>query len=165
MPWEVRQIILGIHIFLAINWIGGVMFIGWGVFPSVRNMAFAQQRKFFLALIQWSHRFLTAAGTGVILTGIVLGTIGGPIKNLDDIWHTSYGNIWLTALLIALITLLWGVFIGYRQSIKVFSDVALWETADSGDKKPLSNALRITILLESVEVSGFIALIICMVLL
>ncbi len=165
MPWEIRQIILGIHIFLAISWVGGVFFIGWGVFPSVRKLAFAQQRQFFLALMSWSHGILTTAGAGVILTGIILGTVAGPIDQWNDIWHTRYGMIWFTALIIALFTLLWGVFVGYRQSIKVFSNVTLWESADSGNAKPLKKALTTTVLLESVEVSGFVALIICMVLL
>lgn len=162
MSWEMRQILLGIHIFLAIVWVGGVLFIGWGVFPSVRKMAFAKQRQFLLALIQWSHGLLTAAGVGVIVTGIILGTIAGPIKQWGDLWNTSYGSIWLTAFLIATITLLWGVFIGYKQSVKVFLDVKLWERADTGETIPLKKALNKIILLESVEVCGFVALIVCM---
>ncbi|MFC4557468.1 hypothetical protein ACFO3D_04510 [Virgibacillus kekensis] len=165
MPWEMRQIILGIHIFLAIIWVGGVLFIGWGVYPALRKMAYAKQREFFLALIQWSHNFLTAAGTGVIATGIVLGTLAGPINQWADLWTTRYGNLWLAALVIALLTLGWGVFIGYRQSVKVFSNISIWELADSGETKPLSKALGTTIAIESVEVGGFIALLVVMILL
>lgn len=163
VPWEVRQLILGVHIFLAIIWVGGIFFIGWGVYPAIRKMTFTLQRQFFLALMNWSHRILTAAGAGVIVTGIILGTLAGPIKQWKDIWLTSYGNIWLTALIIALFTLLWGVFVDYKQSMKVFSDVTLWEGADTGNTKPLKKALTITVLLESVEISGFVALIICMI--
>lgn len=65
--------------------------------------------------------------------------------------------------IIGIITLIWGVFIGYKQSINVFSHVALWQRADSGDKTPLLKALAKIALLESVEIAGFITLIVLMV--
>ncbi|QKY69881.1 hypothetical protein [Lentibacillus sp. CBA3610] len=165
MPWELRQVLLVIHILLAIIWVGGILFIGWGVYPAVLQMSFIRQRQMLLALMQWSHKFLTAAGAGVILTGIMLGTVFGPISEWSDIWDTRYGNIWVSALIIGVITLIWGVFVGYKQSIKVLSHIALWQQADSGDKTPLLKALAKIALLESVEVAGFIALISLMVLL
>lgn len=165
MPWELRQALLFVHILLAITWVGGILFISWGVYPAVRKMIFIQQRKVLLALMQWSHKFLTGAGAGVIFTGILLGTLFGPISQWRDLWETRYGNIWLSALIIGLVTLLWGIFVGYRQSINVFSHVELWQQADSGDRKPLLKALAKVALLESVEVIGFMALIVLMVLL
>ncbi|TRM13103.1 hypothetical protein FH966_16050 [Lentibacillus cibarius] len=165
MIWELRQLTLFIHILLAITWVGGVFFIGWGVFPVVRKMAFVQQRQLLLALMQWSHKLLTAAGIGVIVTGLLLGTIFGPIENWNNIWKTSYGNIWITAFTTGSLTLLWGMFIGFRQAISVLSNVTLWEQADRGDKKTLYKALSKVAITESVEGVGFIVLIVLMVLL
>lgn len=165
MPWELRQALLFVHILLAITWVGGILFIGWGVYPAVRKMIFIQQRQVLLALMQWSHKFLTGAGAGVIITGVLLGTVFGPISQWSDLWETRYGNIWLSALIIGLVTLLWGIFVGYRQSINVFSHVELWQQADSGDRKPLLKALAKVASLESVEAIGFMALIVLMVLL
>ncbi|SFD95914.1 hypothetical protein SAMN05216238_106149 [Lentibacillus persicus] len=165
MPWELRQALLIVHILLAITWVGGILFIGWGVYPALRKMTFLQQRQILLALMQWSHKFLTGAGAGVILTGILLGTVFGPISQWGDIVDTRYGNIWFTALVIGSITLLWGIFVGFKQSIKVFGNTRLWQQADHGNKQPLFKALIKIALLESVEVAGFAALIMLMVLL
>jgi len=164
MPWELRQAMLVVHILLAIIWAGGILFIGWGVYPAVRKMAFIQQRQLLQALMQWSHKFLTGAGAGVIATGILLGTVFGPISQWHDVIATRYGNIWIAALTIGTSTLLWGVFVGFKRFTKVLSNAELWEQADTGNKKPLFKALVNAALLESVEAAGFMALIVLMVL-
>src|SRR5699024_12731952 len=51
MIWTLHQLLLGTHIFSAILWVGGVLFIGWGVFPAVRYFTYENQRKFFLGEI------------------------------------------------------------------------------------------------------------------
>ncbi|RYG74539.1 hypothetical protein EU245_02185 [Lentibacillus lipolyticus] len=163
MIWELRQLTLIIHILLAITWVGGVFFIGWGVFPAIRNMTFARQRELLLAIMQWAHKLLAAAGCGVIGTGLLLGTVFGPISSWSDIWFTRYGNLWITAFIIGSLTLLWGIFIGFRKAISVCLDDALWNQADNGDKKPLFQALTKTAMLEFGEVAGFITLIVLMV--
>src|SRR5699024_372491 len=126
MPWEVRQILLMVHILLAIIWVGGVLFVGWGVFPAARTLTYKVQREFFHALMKWTHWLFTLAGAGVIATGTLLGTVGGPIKTWDDIWQTTYGHIWATAFIVATFTLLWGITFGYKQSMKVFSEEKRW---------------------------------------
>lgn len=158
-----RQFLLGVHIFLAIIWVGGVLFVGWGVYPAAKSMAYEVQRKFFLSLMSWTHRMFTAAGSGVILTGVLLGTVAGPIRHWDDIWHTEYGNIWFSALIIGLFTLLWGVFVGYRKSTQIFSKTFLWKIAENGNKQPLTHALASLVVIESIEVVGFLTLIVLMI--
>ena len=165
MTWMVHQIILTLHITLAIIWVGGLMFIGWGVFPAIRHMKFVDQREFLLALMKWSHRLFTLAGLGVILTGMILGTLLGPIKSWGAIWHTTYGNLWVTALIVACLALTWGVLVGYKLMIKTLTDVKLWILADKDIKQPLYQALGILFLCESIEPMGFGVLIILMVLL
>ncbi|WP_209300546.1 hypothetical protein [Lentibacillus salicampi] len=163
MPWELRQTLLFVHMLLAIMWVGGILFIGWGVYPAIRKMTFVQQRHVLLTLMQWSHKFLTGTGAGVIITGVMLGTIFGPLSQWSDLWDSRYGNIWLAAFIIGTVTLLWGIFVGYQQSISTFSKIDLWMQADAGDKKPLLKSLVKVALLESVEAIGFIALIILMI--
>ncbi|MEN1967276.1 hypothetical protein WMZ97_04270 [Lentibacillus sp. N15] len=160
-----HQILLVLHILLAIVWVGGILFVGWGVYPVAKKFPYPQQRHWLQALMQWTHWLFTAAGLGVIITGILLGTVLGPIQQWRHVWETNYGHIWLTALIIAVVTLLWGIFIGYKQSMNVFTNDALWERAEHRDTKPLAKAMLITAALESVEIIGFIALIVCMVLL
>lgn len=160
-----HHLLLGIHIFLAIIWVGGILFVGWGIYPVARKMPYEEQRVFLQSLMQWTHLIFAGTGIGVITTGILLGTVLGPIKHWETIWNTTYGNIWVTALIIALITLFWGVFIGYKQSMNVFSNDKLWKDAEAGNTKSLNKAMFITAAVESVEVIGFAALIGCMVML
>src|SRR5690625_584556 len=161
--WEIRQLILFIHIFAAIIWVGGILFVGWGVLPASRNLSYSTQRRFFLSIMEWTHWIFTLSGVTVIITGVLLGTTFGPLKNWTIVLETTYGNIWLSAFIIAFISLAWGVFISYPLAMKLFKNVALWENADIGYKKPLSTALNKYIALESVEVIGFIILIYLMI--
>lgn len=165
MSWEIHQVLLIFHILLAIIWVGGVLFIGWGVFPAVKTFTFEVQREFFRALMKWTHWLFTLTGLGVIASGILLGTIGGPINTWQDVWHTTYGHILATAFCVAVLTLLWGATIGYHHSMKVFSDKELWvwKMAENGDKSPLNQSLSKIAIIESVETIGFIALIVLMV--
>ena len=164
MSWDVRQFILGIHIFFGIVWFGGVLFIGWGVFPASQKLKPTVQRIFLSHLMTWVHWPLTLVGVSVITTGIVLGTVGGPLKSWEAVMTTSYGRLFLTALIIAILTLLWGMFVGYRHAMGVFNQVEIWKNAEQGDVKPLKKALISIAALESIEIAGFIAILICMVL-
>lgn len=165
MTWQIHQILLTLHILLAITWVGGILFTGWGGYPASKSLPLAERRLFLHALMKWTHKLFTLAGIGVIATGILLGTVVGPIKNWHDIWYTTYGNIWVTALIVAIFTLAWGIFIGYRQSNHVFSNNDIWEAAENGDSKPLQKAMTKTVAIESVEVAGFMVLIVFMVML
>ncbi|HLQ71267.1 MAG TPA: hypothetical protein VK142_05660 [Bacillota bacterium] len=158
------QIVLSIHILFAIIWVGGVLFVGWGVYPVATKLSLNAQRQFLHDLLSWTHHLFTLTGMIVILTGIILGTILGPIHTWDTLFSTTYGHIWLTALIIATITLAWGVFIGNRHAFSIISNDDLWKLAAQGDDQLLRKAFRKTTLVESVEVIGFISLIICMVL-
>src|SRR5690625_7652970 len=110
-----RELILVLHIFLAIIWAGGIMFIGWGVFPASLKLPLAKQRYFLISLMKSTHHLFSLAGFFVIITGILLGTVFGPIRTWDYLWSTTYGNIFVVALLIGIITLLWGIVVGYRE--------------------------------------------------
>lgn len=158
------QIVLTVHIFFAIIWAGGVLFVGWGVYPSSQKLPFKIQREYLRALMKWTHHLFTLIGSIVIITGITLGTVLGPIRTWGILLHSTYGHIWLTALVIALITLFWGVVIGYGYAMSILSNDHLWDAAESGDGRPLRHAFIKVSLVESVEGIGFFILIICMVL-
>jgi len=161
---NMRVILLTIHIMLGITWAGGIMFIGWGVFPATLHLRLADQRQFLIKLMKGTHHLFTFIGALVILTGILLGTVFGPLHSLDAVWNTSYGNIWLTALIIGLITLLWGIVVGYREMMIIFTNDYLWHEAENGNKKPLLKQLFRLAALESIEVVGFVTLVVLMVL-
>lgn len=163
MSWEIHQILIGIHIFLAITWVGGILFVGWGVYPAAKALGIANQRLFLLSMMRRTHWLFTLAGAGVITTGILLGTVAGPIRTWSDVRNTSFGHIWFTALCIGLFTLSWGIFVGYKQTMKVLGDDSLWKRAETTHYlKPINDAMKKTAALESVEILGFITIIICM---
>lgn len=164
MNWDLRQIILFIHILLAIVWFGGVLFVGWGVFPASQKLKPTIQREFLSHLMSWVHWPLTFLGLSVITTGIILGTFLGPLKNWEVFFSTSYGHLFTTALIVAIFTLLWGMFIGYKHTMTILSRTDIWIKAEEGNKKPLRKAFFGIVALESVEITGFVIILICMVL-
>ena len=160
---EFREVLLVFHIFLGITWVGGVLFIGWGVLPVIKTITLKDQQTFLITLMRRTHVLLSLAGVGVILTGILLGTVFGPIKSLEHVWNTNYGTLWLDALLIAIVTLLWGMFVGYKQMMRVLTDRPLWLLAEKGARKPLDEAMMRAAAIESIEIVGFLALLVIMV--
>src|SRR5690625_4590849 len=164
MICNVRQFILGIIIFIGIVWFGVVVLIDWCVFLASHKLILTVHRIFLSHLMTWVHWPLTLVGGSVITTGIVLGTVSGPLKSWEAVMTTSYGRLFLTALIIAILTLLWGMFVGYRHAMGVFNQVEIWKNAEQGDVKPLKKALISIAALESIEIAGFIAILICMVL-
>lgn len=165
MIWQLHQIVLGIHIFLGIVWVGGILFVGWGVYPAVKTMEVSAQRKFLYTLMNKTHVLFSLVGVGVIATGIILGTVLGPIKSIDILLNTTYGKLWLTALIIGLITLAYGIFVGYKQTMKMLHNDTIWKMAEKGYNTPLSRAMFFTAAVESVEVLGFIVLLTIMIIL
>lgn len=164
MSWDLRQLLLGFHILLGIIWFGGVLFVGWGVFPASQKLQPTAQREFLSQLMAWVHWPFSLTGIGVIVTGIILGTIGGPLKSWEAVLTTSYGHLFTTAFIVAVVTLLWGMFIGYNHTMKVFSQTDIWKKAEEGNKKPLTKAFIGIAALESVEIIGFLIILTCMIL-
>ncbi|WP_176223995.1 hypothetical protein [Thalassobacillus devorans] len=158
-----RELVLVIHILLGIIWAGGILFIGWGVYPVAARFPLNTQRIFLTRLMSHTHYLFTLAGAAVIITGILLGTVFGPLRSLETILHTSYGKHWIAALSIGTFALFWGVLVGYREMMLVFTDDYLWKEAEGGDRKPLSQELFRLAALESVEIIGFLVLIYLMV--
>lgn len=113
MAWHIHQLVLGLHILAAIAWAGGILFVGWGVFPTLKKFDYIEQQHILKTLMETVHMWLTAFGAFVIVTGILLGTVLGPIKQWDTLWQTSYGHKFLFALLLGIFALGWGAKVSY----------------------------------------------------
>lgn len=162
MEVGIRQFLLFLHILLAMTWVGGIMFVGWGVFPATRTFSFSIQRKLLISIMKWAHPILFITGALVITTGVLLGTVFGPLKSWETIVTTHYGQIWLLALCIGIVTLLWGTFIGYFQMMRLFKTDFYWVEADRGNPSVLYRQLIRLTAFESVEVIGFMVLLFLM---
>lgn len=89
----------------------------------------------------------------------------GPIKSWEALFYSTYGHLWLTAFFLGIFALLWGIFVGYRGMMRLFLDDFVWIEAVNGNKEPLMRGLFRLTVMESMEVIGFIALVVIMVLL
>src|SRR5699024_8602393 len=119
MIWALRQLLLGTHIFSAILWVGGVLFIGWGIFLAVRFFSYKNQRIIFHDLMQWTHSLFSGLCSIVILSGILLCTVIRPTSKWGDVVPATCGQIWFTALVSGTFTLLWGIIVGYQYFMAV----------------------------------------------
>ncbi|RNF40348.1 hypothetical protein [Planococcus salinus] len=159
MFWIVHQIVLSVHILLGITWVGGILFVGWGVFPAAEKLDYISRQRFLISLMQGVHHLFTLVGSGVIVTGVLLGTVLGPVRQLDSMFHSAYGHNLLMAFTVGVLTLLWGVFVSYRFSMKVLTHQTLWRMAENGYPRLLKNAMRSVAIVSGVEVLGFLGLV------
>lgn len=159
MIWTMYQTVLWLHIVIAILWVGGVMFVGWAVYPASNKLDRAQQRTFLTALMKHTHWLFVIEGIGVIFTGILLGTILGPIDQWSDLYTTMYGRKFIAAFFLAVFVLLWGSLIGFRKTMNVLEDNTIWNLAKKDMCTPLNRAFRFTALVAGVEVIGFLGII------
>lgn len=163
MFWDLRDILLGIHVFAAIVWVGSVLFVGWGVFPAAKTLPVWERQRFLLKLMQHSHRPFTIAGIVVIISGILLGTVTGPLHSIHAVVTTTYGRVWLSALLVALFVLLWGSLVSYRYTIKKLKDPVVWKTAAEGSYGALNQTFLAIAAIASIEGAGFLILMALMI--
>src|SRR5699024_3094909 len=140
MIWTLHQAVLALHILLAVTWVGGVLFVAWGVFPASHILTYENQRLFLQKMMKHTHWILTSISIGVIASGIMLGTLLGPIRNYDTLFETPYGQKWLTAIIVGIITLIWEIIIEKREAMKLIANKQLWTEAERGNKQALENA-------------------------
>lgn len=158
----IHYIVLATHILLGIMWVGGILFVGWAVFPVTNKMDYSSRQSFLVKLMQWVHHRFAAIGIAVIGTGILLGSVLGPVRSLETAFHTSYGQHLTLALVIGVVTLLWGVLVSYKFSMKILKHPVFWKMAKNGYPRLLNNAMRSVSVVSSVEVIGFVALLMIM---
>ncbi len=159
MGWTMYQTVLWLHIVIAILWVGGVMFVGWAVYPASNTLNRTEQRNFLTALMKHTHWLFIIEGLGVIFTGVLLGTVLGPIDQWSDLYTTLYGQKFTAAFLLAIFVLLWGSLVGFKKTMDVLSDDTIWNLAEKNMCTPLNRAFRFTAVVASVEVVGFLGII------
>ncbi|MFL5779358.1 MAG: hypothetical protein ACJ761_10495 [Chloroflexota bacterium] len=96
-----------LHVFLGIFWFGAVLYADFILIPAINTLPLGKQREFGSAVGARAARIIPAIAAGVILLGIVRGTLFGPVKSLDFLLTTAYGLTWLVALVAAVSTFTW----------------------------------------------------------
>ncbi len=86
-----------LHILLAVTWFGGHIARVLLVEPAVRTLPEASQVAFNAYVAKYGTRLYVPVIIGVGITGILRGTVFGPVKSLDVLLGTPYGVTFLVA--------------------------------------------------------------------
>jgi len=76
--------------------------------PSLNRWPILMQREVGSRYGEQATRLFDVLVPVVIILGVVRGTLLGPIKDVGDVFGSSYGITWLVALVAAIATFLWG---------------------------------------------------------
>jgi uncharacterized membrane protein len=96
-----------LHVLLGITWFGAAITSNLIFIPALTRLPLDRQREMGGHYGDQAAKVLNIAAMGVILLGILRGTVYGQIRSLDAL-TTTYGITWLVALIVATATFLWG---------------------------------------------------------
>lgn len=153
-----------LHVLLGITWFGAAIATNLIFIPALTRLPLDRQREVGGHYGEQASRVLTVAAMGVILLGILRGTVFGQIRSLDAL-TTTYGITWLVALILASGTFLWGKrviepAIGRMNAIPVAEALRQDGTPSPAMVAALDAAKRA----GALELLGFIAVFTCMIL-
>lgn len=143
-----------LHILCGIIWFGGYIFMDFALWPALLRMPAAQGASTAKSIELFAGPLMAVSGSLVVLLGIALGTVLGPIRSLSFLFGSAYGLTWLAALLLALLLTVWGANWRRRWLGPIWQDDAIRPGAVT--------RLRAGI---AVETLGFGLILVCMVLL
>ena len=150
-----------LHILLGILWFGNSLVLVAIILPAVNRLPILAQREIGAYIGEQAERVFNVVGPSVIVLGFIRGTLLGPIKSLDVLLGTAYGVTWLVALVVAILTFLWGrvVITGGVRAMNLAP-----VNADGTPTPELEVATNRVKLLASLELIGFVVIFTCMIL-
>jgi uncharacterized membrane protein len=152
MPWG-QFITQWLHVFFAICWFGGVLFLLVVVGPALQSSDPVAAGQIGEAIGRRTQRFLAPAGALTILLGLLRVTVFGPIRSWSFFDGSAYGMTAIAALVLAMV-------------IAIFGGITGKIGASLGNAPPPERPAmlkRIT-LLASLSVVGFLLALTCMIL-
>jgi uncharacterized membrane protein len=87
-----------LHVLFAVTWFGGHIARVLLVEPAVRTLSLESQAAFNRYVEKYATRIYVPVIIGVGITGILRGTVFGPVKSLDALLGTPYGLTFLAAI-------------------------------------------------------------------
>lgn len=101
-----------LHVLLGIVWFGYALSTTFLIAPPLRTMPEATLRDIYGRLAGMGRRVFPIVGLGVLLLGILRGTVFGPINSFEDAFGTAYGLTWLLAMALTI-----GLFVNGARNI------------------------------------------------
>ena len=153
----------GCHILCAITWFGSAIYRVMVQIPSVVGLPSANQRALGRRLHEKQELLLIVAALLVILLGMLLGTVVGPLQT-PDMFLLDYGITWLAALGTTVAVLVWEVFVVSTAQSHFFDDDTVWQTTSAAYGVQRVRQWRHIARLAWIEMVGFGIILLCMVL-
>ena len=92
-----------LHVLFAVTWFGGHISRVVLVEPAVRTLPEPAQQQFNRYVERYATRIFVPVIIGVGVTGILRGTVFGPIKSFETLLGTPYGLTFLVAIAFGLL--------------------------------------------------------------
>jgi uncharacterized membrane protein len=150
-----------LHLLFGIFWFGSVLFADFILVPAIMTQPSERQVHMINAVAGRGDRIIVWVAILAIVSGIVRGTIYGPIKDGAAL-GTEYGIYWIIGLVAALATFAWG-YMGSRQRARFAEQAVDYPGAGTmpADLSAQVGRIRIAALIELV---GFAVIFTSMVL-
>jgi hypothetical protein len=150
-----------LHVLLGIIWFGNALVVAMILIPSLNPLPIPLQREVGRGYGARSIRLFDIVVPAIIVLGVIRGTVYGPINGIDDVFATSYGLIWLTALIVTIGVYLWGRFV-IGGALARMNSAPL--NADGTATLELEQATRRVKVVVSLELIGFVVIFTTMIL-
>ena len=150
-----------LHILLAILWFGNSLVLAAIIIPAINRLPILAQREVGAHIGERALRVIDVVAPAVVVLGVMRGTLLGPIKSVDLLFGSAYGLTWLIALVVAVLTFLWGrvVIMGGVRTMNLAP-----VNPDGTPTPELEAATNGVKLLVSLELIGFLVIFTCMIL-
>ena len=159
MDWAVVTV-QWLHVLLGVLWFGTVLSLDVIVIPAIGRLPIVAQREISSAIGARGTPIFRVAVPAIIALGIIRGTVMGPIKTLDDVFGSAYGLTWLTALIVTLLTYLFGLRVIVPALREM--DRAAVEPDGSATLALIASTNRVKRLV-GLELLGFLVIFTCMI--
>lgn len=136
----------GLHMLFAIFWFGGTLFVNFVLGPATARTSPAAAGEMGAQIGIQATRVIPPVASLAILLGFLRGTVWGPIDGLSSVFNTGFGRWWFIALVLAIITFVWGQRITGPSAASI-------ATSTNADER--AARVQRTIRLASIELIGF----------
>jgi uncharacterized membrane protein len=110
MDWIV-VVVQWLHVLLGIMWFGNALVLDVIVIPAINRLPIVTQREISSYIGSRATPIFHVVVPLIIVLGFIRGTVLGPIKTVELLLGTAYGLTWLVALVVTVLTYLWGLFV------------------------------------------------------
>ncbi len=160
MDWIV-VIVQWLHVLLGILWFGNALALDLIVIPAINRLPMVAQREISSYIGARATPIFHVVVPMIIVLGFVRGTFLGPIKSVDILLGSAYGMTWLTALIVTILTYLFGLFV-ILPALRRMDAVPL--SPDGSATPALVAATNRVKRLVTLELIGFLVIFTCMIL-